>query len=55
MTPHPRWRWCLWLACNEALLHVSWEWLWDLWAWCILPEWHGWDRQPLAKDEGLPW
>jgi hypothetical protein len=55
MGSRPLWRWWLWCACNEALTHVHWEWLWDFWSWLILPEWLGWDGMPLTGHGDDPW
>jgi hypothetical protein len=53
MTPRPLWRW--WLFCAALWLgwRVSWRWQWvsDLYSWCVLPEWLG-AEAPYAPHDG---
>lgn len=37
----PRWRWWLFCLALEAWWLWKWEWLSDLFAWCVTPEWLG--------------
>lgn len=55
----PRWRWWLFCVVLEAHRVLGWGWLSDLWCWCILPEWLGWDGDHDTASAGesgeAPW
>lgn len=55
MTPRPLWRWllfCVALALFWRTDRRGWKWPGDLMAWCVLPEWLGWEPGDEAEPTG---
>ncbi len=57
--PAPLWRWFLFCVALDLYWRTgAWtkadHWIGRLMAWCVLPEWLGWDGEPLESRE-VPW